>query len=62
MPHWLNDTLLAQLKRDPWFGQVSAGFSQSLLEMGTLRAMQSGERLFLRGDAPDGLYLSLIHI
>ena len=40
MPHWLNDTLLAQLKRDPWFGQVSPEFSQALLEMGTLRAMQ----------------------
>lgn len=59
MPHWLSDTLLAQLKRDPWFGQVSPGFSQSVLEMGTLRAMQPGERLFLRGDAADGLYAVL---
>lgn len=59
MPHWLNDTLLAQLKRDPWFGQVSSDFSRSLLEMGTLRAMQPGEHLFFRGDAADGLYAVL---
>jgi len=59
MPHWLNDALLAQLKRDPWFGQVSSDFADAVLEMGSLRAMQSGERLFLRGDAADGLYAVL---
>lgn len=59
MPHWLSDTLHAQLKRDPWFGQVSPGFSQALLEMGSLRTMEAGERLFLRGDAADGLYAVL---
>lgn len=59
MPHWLNDALAAQLKRDPWFGQVSPDFSQALLDMGTLRAMQPGEHLFFRGDAADGLYAVL---
>lgn len=58
-PHWLSEELRAQLRRDPWFGQVSPGFAQALLEMGTLRAMQAGERLFFRGDAADGLYAVL---
>jgi len=58
-PAWLSDEVHATLRRDPWFGQVSAPVAQALLSLATLRTLQPGERLFLRGDAPDGLYAVL---
>lgn len=51
--------LLALLRTDPWFGQVSPGFATGLMAMAMHRALGPGEHLFMRGDAPDGIYAVL---
>lgn len=42
-----------------WFQTLPAGFSQALIDAGEVKAFSAGERLFSRGDAPDGLYAAL---
>ncbi|CAN7459341.1 Crp/Fnr family transcriptional regulator [Acidovorax sp. LjRoot129] len=39
-----------------WFAHLPADFAQPLIGMAHLRQLQAGEVLFLRGDAPCGLY------
>ena len=39
-----------------WFAHLPADFAQPLIDMAHLRQLQAGEVLFLRGDAPCGLY------
>jgi CRP/FNR family cyclic AMP-dependent transcriptional regulator len=56
MREWITPELRQQLRGDPWFGQVSPGFEQALLGQATVRRLQPGEHLFMRGDPPDGLY------
>jgi CRP-like cAMP-binding protein len=56
MREWITPALRQQLRGDPWFGQVSPAFEAALLGRATVRRLQSGEHLFLRGDPPDGLY------
>jgi CRP/FNR family cyclic AMP-dependent transcriptional regulator len=50
---------LPVLQSGRWFAHLPAAFSDSLIDMGQLRHLQSGEVLFLRGDAPCGLYAVL---
>ncbi len=59
MREWITPELLRQLRGDPWFGQVSPAFEAALLGRATVRRLQHGEHLFLRGDPPDGLYALL---
>ncbi|MEY4765142.1 MAG: hypothetical protein RI907_1815 [Pseudomonadota bacterium] len=59
MREWLTPQLVAQLRSDPWFGQVSRPLEEALLSRATVRRLQPGEHLFMRGDAPDGLYALL---
>ena len=59
MREWITPELLRQLRGDPWFAQVSPEFESALLGVATVRRLQSGEHLFMRGDAPDGLYAVL---
>jgi CRP/FNR family cyclic AMP-dependent transcriptional regulator len=56
MREWITPELRQQLRGDPWFGQVSPGFEQAMLACATVRRLQPGEHLFMRGDPPDGLY------
>ncbi|RZJ51965.1 MAG: Crp/Fnr family transcriptional regulator, partial [Acidovorax sp.] len=39
-----------------WFAHLPPDFAQPLIEMAHLRQLNAGEVLFLRGDAPCGLY------
>ncbi|NRR29057.1 Crp/Fnr family transcriptional regulator [Oxalobacteraceae bacterium] len=39
-----------------WFQALPSALQEQLLAMATLRALDGGQRLFGRGDAPDGLY------
>lgn len=50
---------LSVLRRDAWFGQVSQAFAEGLLARAHVRCLRHGEHLFLRGDAPDGIYAIL---
>ena len=47
---------LPVLQSGRWFAHLPPEFSQQLLAMAQLRPLQAGEALFLRGDAPCGLY------
>ncbi|MFZ5443442.1 MAG: Crp/Fnr family transcriptional regulator [Myxococcota bacterium] len=42
-----------------WFLGLPAAFQDALLGAATVRTLAEGERLFSRGDAPDGLYAVL---
>lgn len=46
----------AVMQRNPWFQQLPAALSGFLLAQGMPRRLNPGQHLFLRGDAPDGLY------
>lgn len=59
MREWITPDVLALLRADPWFGSVSPDFEEDLLSLATPKRLQSGEHLFFRGDAPDGLYAIL---
>lgn len=39
-----------------WFSSLPAALQEQLLAMSTLRHLRSGQNLFSRGDAPDGIY------
>ncbi|MCW7538654.1 Crp/Fnr family transcriptional regulator [Aquabacterium sp. A7-Y] len=49
----------ATLRQGRWFAQLSPEFQAGLLEHALLRRLVPGERLFLRGDPPCGLYAVL---
>ncbi len=51
--------LVAALERSSWFASLPAPLRDSLRTAGRVRALRSGERLFLRGDAADGVYCVL---
>lgn len=42
-----------------WFAQLPPDFAQGLLDMGRVRQLHTGEKLFLRDAAPCGLYALL---
>ena len=44
------------LQTGRWFAHLPPGFAQPLIAMAQVRHLQPGEVLFLRGDAPCGLY------
>ncbi|MFT4242252.1 MAG: Crp/Fnr family transcriptional regulator [Acidovorax sp.] len=44
------------LQTGRWFAQLPPAFAQPLIAMALVRQLQPGEVLFLRGDAPCGLY------
>lgn len=44
------------LMRGRWFAGLPEGLQQFLISHGQLRTLQAGQRIFSRGDAPDGLY------
>lgn len=44
------------LETGRWFAHLPRAFAQPLIGMAHLRPLQAGEVLFLRGDAPCGLY------
>jgi len=46
----------ALLRTGIWFSGLPEPLADALLTAGSLRDLHSGERLFSRGDAPDGLY------
>lgn len=56
---WITPDIQALLRKDPWFGSVSAELERAVLALGTPRRLQQGEHLFARGDPPDGLYAVL---
>ena len=47
---------LPVLQSGRWFAHLPPGFTQPLIAMAQVRHLQPGEVLFLRGDAPCGLY------
>ena len=47
---------LPVLQTGRWFAHLPPDFAQPLIAMAHLRLLQTGEALFLRGDAPCGLY------
>lgn len=47
------------LRTDPWFGSLGLELVDELLALAQCRRLPSGEHLFFRGDAPDGLYAVL---
>ncbi|MFP5445060.1 MAG: Crp/Fnr family transcriptional regulator, partial [Betaproteobacteria bacterium] len=49
-------TYLPVLQSGRWFAHLPPDFAQPLLAMAQVRHLQTGEVLFLRGDAPCGLY------
>ena len=49
----------ALLRAGRWFNALPAGLQSVLLDGGIVRELASGERLFSRGDEPDGLYAVL---
>ncbi|MDE1180242.1 Crp/Fnr family transcriptional regulator [Paraburkholderia sp.] len=49
----------ATLDRSGWFRALPDALRESLLAHGRVRALAAGERLFMRGDADDGLYCVL---
>ena len=56
---WVTPELRAQLRTDAWFGSLSSGLENDLLELATPRRLKAGEHLFFRGDAADGIYAVL---
>ncbi|MBQ0935497.1 Crp/Fnr family transcriptional regulator [Ideonella paludis] len=53
------DDLQACLSQGAWFAQLPRGLQQALLAHGQVQALEPGQRLFLQGDACDGLYAVL---
>ncbi|MDE1139389.1 Crp/Fnr family transcriptional regulator [Paraburkholderia tropica] len=49
----------AALERSAWFAAAPAPLRAALRAAGRVRVLRAGERLFLRGDAADGLYCVL---
>lgn len=49
-------TYIPLLESGRWFAHLPRGFAQPLIDMAHVRQLQAGEVLFLRGDAPCGLY------
>jgi CRP-like cAMP-binding protein len=47
---------LARLRQGRWFSELDDGFQHALLAAARVRPLVDDERLFARGDAPDGLY------
>lgn len=50
------EAFLPILQTGRWFAQLPPDFAQALVALGQLRQLHAGEVLFLRGDAPCGLY------
>lgn len=46
----------ALVRAGTWFQSLPAAFQEQLLALAVLRRLDSGQRLFARGDPPDGLY------
>lgn len=46
----------ALLRTGSWFLQLEPALQDQLLALARLRRLRGGQRLFARGDAPDGLY------
>ena len=42
-----------------WFQAIPAEFAEALLDAAEVKVVAPGERLFSRGDAPDGIYAAL---
>jgi CRP/FNR family cyclic AMP-dependent transcriptional regulator len=51
--------LVAALERSAWFAALPDPLRHGLRTAGRVRTLQAGERLFLRGDAADGVYCVL---
>lgn len=49
----------ARLRSGTWFQALPAQLQDELLRLGQLRRVGGGQRLFARGDPPDGLYCVL---
>lgn len=49
-------TYASLLNQGHWFAALPAALSQTLLEMARVQRLDSGQRLFRRGDRPSGLY------
>jgi len=47
------------LRAGRWFGSLPTDLQDALLDAGHLKSLASGERLFARGDPPNGLYAVL---
>lgn len=56
---WITPEIWARLRTDTWFGSLSSGLENDLLELATPRSLKDGEHLFFRGDTADGLYTVL---
>lgn len=56
---WITREVLALLRKDAWFGSLPEELETALIEIAAPRRLQPGEHLFVRGDAPDGLYAVL---
>ncbi|MDI1260075.1 Crp/Fnr family transcriptional regulator [Aquabacterium sp.] len=56
---WVTPELRAQLRTDAWFGSLSSGLENDLLELATPKRLKVGEHLFFRGDVADGIYAVL---
>ena len=46
----------AVLRAGRWFADLDDALQAALLDAARVRAVKDGERLFSRGDPPDGLY------
>ena len=57
-PSPLNDPL-ATLERSAWFRAAPEALRTQLVQLGRVERLQTGERLFRRGDPDDGLYCVL---
>ncbi|HEX5394131.1 MAG TPA: Crp/Fnr family transcriptional regulator [Rhodocyclaceae bacterium] len=49
----------AELKSGAWFQSLPEDLQQALIDAGKVIALHAGDRLFARGDMPDGLYAVL---
>lgn len=47
------------LGKDPWFREVPELLQSAVLKMGVVRRLRTGQRLFSRGDATNGVYAVL---
>ena len=56
MPNGNAHAFAALLRAGRWFAALPAPFQALLLDHGAVRAVAEGERLFSRGDAPNGLF------
>ncbi len=53
------DGLSARLHCGTWFPALPPDLQEQLIVLGRVRRLAAGQRLFARGDAPDGLYCVL---